>query len=382
MTPTELDAVFAFLVAAGVAMLLTPLTMRLARTVGAIDQPRDRGLSNRETPRLGGLAIFVAAATAGSIWLPHTGPWGGILAAAALITLVGALDDRFDFHPAIKLIGQVAAAVVAVAVGGVDVPYVTLPFFGHLTFPQAGPTITAIGLVGMMNVVNFSDGVDGLAAGVCAIIAVAFAVIAFTLTGKQHAGGVLAAVTAGAALGFLVHNFPPASSFMGDAGSNLLGLLMGCVAVEGDLKTSAVVTLGLPLILLAVPFLDTTFVVLKRLKYRRPVYRADQEHLHHRMARIGFSVRRTVLFFYGWTLMLAGYAVALRFIHYSDQHGHLRAGGTILVVALGLIVALASLYLIYVLEILRGVTLSRLPKPRPGARAAEAQATEDGADAE
>ena len=98
---------------------------------------------------------------------------------------------------------------------------------------------------------------------------------------------------------------------------------MGCIAVEGDLKTSAVVTLALPLILLAVPFLDTTFVVLKRLKYRRPVYAADQEHFHHRMARIGFSVRRTVLFFYGWTLMLAGYAVALRFIHYSDHHGHL-----------------------------------------------------------
>ena len=84
-------------------------------------------------------------------------------------------------------------------------------------------------------------------------------------------------------------------------------------------------TLALPLILLAVPFLDTTFVVLKRLKYRRPVYEADQEHFHHRMARIGFSVRRTVLFFYGWTLMLAGYAVALRFIHYSDGHGHLHA---------------------------------------------------------
>jgi len=137
------------------------------------------------------------------------------------------------------------------------------------------------------------------------------------------------------------------------------------------------VTLALPLILLAVPFLDTTFVVLKRLKYGRPVYRADQEHLHHRMARIGFSVRRTVLFFYGWTLMLAGYAVALRFIHYSDQHGHLRAGGTVLVVALGLIVALASLYLIYVLEIVRGVTLNRLPKPRPRAKAAERPASED-----
>jgi UDP-GlcNAc:undecaprenyl-phosphate GlcNAc-1-phosphate transferase len=367
MNPSELDALYAFLVAAGVAAVLTPLTMRLARRVGAVDQPRERGLSDRETPLLGGLAVFVAVAIAGAIWLPHTRPYPGILAAAALITLVGALDDRLDFHPAVKLVGQIAAAVVAVR-GGVNVPHVTLPFFGLLTFPHIGPTLTAIGLVGMMNVVNFSDGVDGLAAGVCAIIGVAFAVIAFTLAAPQHPGGVLAALTAGAALGFLFHNFPPASSFMGDAGSNLLGLLMGTIAVQGDLKTSAVVTLALPLILLAVPFLDTTFVVLKRLKYRRPVYEADQEHFHHRMARIGYSARRTVLFFYGWTVMLAGYAVALRFIHYSDHHGHLRVGGTILVVALGLLVAAASVYLIYVLEILRLVSLRRLPKPRPDVR--------------
>jgi UDP-GlcNAc:undecaprenyl-phosphate GlcNAc-1-phosphate transferase len=370
MNPSELDALYAFLVATGVAALLTPLTIRLARRIGAVDQPRERGLSDRETPLLGGLAVFVAVAVAGEIWLrdarfgvltrlhgqlvplPHasTHHWTGILAAAALITLVGALDDRFDFHPAVKLLGQIAAAIVAVR-GGVDVAGITLPFFGHLAFPQAGPTLTAIGLVGMMNVVNFSDGVDGLAAGVCAIVAAAFAFIAFNL--QQNPGGVLAAITAGAALGFLFHNFPPASSFMGDAGSNLLGLLMGCVAVEGELKTSAVVALALPLILLAVPFLDTTFVVLKRLKYRRPVYEADQEHLHHRMARIGYSVRRTVLFFYGWTLMLAGLALALRFIPYSDGHGHLRLGWTILVVALGLLVAAASIYLIYVLEILK-----------------------------
>jgi UDP-GlcNAc:undecaprenyl-phosphate/decaprenyl-phosphate GlcNAc-1-phosphate transferase len=361
-TPSELDAVYACLVAAGVAAALTPLTMRFARRVGAIDQPRERGLSDRETPRLGGIAIFAAAAVAGTIWLhdiPHRlgtqtlWNWGGLLAAMALITVVGALDDRFDFPPWLKLIGQVGAAVVAVAVGGIDVREITLPVFGVLHFPNAGPTLTVIGLVGMMNVVNFSDGVDGLAAGVCAIVAVAFAVIAFRLAVPQHYGGVLAAVTAGAALGFLVHNFPPASSFMGDAGSNLLGLLMGAVAVEGDLKTSAVVTLALPLILLAVPFLDTTFVVLKRLKYRRPVYEADSEHFHHRMARIGFSVRRTVLFFYGWTLMLAGYAVALRFIHYSNGRGHLYAGGTILVVVLGLVVLAASVYLVYVLEILK-----------------------------
>jgi UDP-GlcNAc:undecaprenyl-phosphate/decaprenyl-phosphate GlcNAc-1-phosphate transferase len=296
MTPTELDALYAFLVAAAVAALLTPLTIRLARRVGAIDQPRERGLSDRETPRLGGLAIFVAAAVAGVIWLPHSGPWAGILLAATLITLVGALDDRFDFHPLVKLIGQIAAAVVAVAVGGVHIQSITLPFFGALNFPNAGPALAAVGLVGMMNVVNFSDGVDGLAAGVCAIVGIAFAVIAFSLNEHAHAGGVLAAITAGAAIGFLFHNFPPASSFMGDSGSNLLGLLMGCIAVEGDLKTSAVVTLALPLILLAVPFLDTTFVVLKRLKYRRPVYAADQEHLHHRLAdRLQRSPHRPLL---------------------------------------------------------------------------------------
>jgi len=361
MNPSELDALYAFLAAAAIAALLTPLTMRLARRVGAVDQPRERGLSDRETPLLGGLAVFAAVAIAGEIWLRHArflhaahSPWAGILAAAAVITLVGALDDRFDFHPAVKLAGQILAAVVAVR-GGVNVPYITLPFFGHLAFPQAGPTLTAIGLVAMMNVVNFSDGADGLAAGVCAIVAVAFAVIAFNL--QQNAGGVLAAITAGAAIGFLFHNFPPASSFMGDAGSNLLGLLMGCVAVEGELKTSAVVAFALPMILLAVPFLDTTFVVLKRLKYRRPVYAADQEHLHHRMARIGYGVRSTLVFFYGWTLMLAGLAVALRFIPYTYDdaagHGHLRLGWSILVVAIGLIVLVASVYLIYVLEILK-----------------------------
>jgi len=390
MNPSELDALYAFLAAVAIAALLTPLTMLLARRVGAVDQPRQRGLSNRETPLLGGLAVFAAVAVAGEIWLrrarlprepaairhllghhaaPTHFPWTGILAACALITLVGALDDRFDFHPAVKLAGQIVAAIVAVR-GGVNVPYVTLPFFGHLAFPQAGPTLTVIGLVAMMNVVNFSDGADGLAAGVCAIVASAFAVIAFNL--HQNAGGVLAAITAGAALGFLFHNFPPASSFMGDAGSNLLGLLMGCVAVESELKTSAVVALALPLILLAVPFLDTTFVVLKRLKYRRPFYEADQEHLHHRMARIGFSVRRTLLFFYGWTLMLAGLALALRFIPYSYDdaagHGHLRLGWAILVVVLGLIVAAASVYLIYVLEILKfnrgGGPSAESPTPR------------------
>jgi UDP-GlcNAc:undecaprenyl-phosphate GlcNAc-1-phosphate transferase len=223
----------------------------------------------------------------------------------------------------------------------------------------------------MMNVVNFSDGVDGLAAGVCVIIAATMAVIAFDLGRAEP--GVLAALTAGAALGFLIYNLPPAKSFMGDAGANLLGLLMGVITVEAAVKTAAVVSFVLPLILLAVPFLDTTFVVLKRLKYRQPIYRSDTEHFHHRMARIGFSRRRTIAYLYAWTLMLAGLALALRFIPYSDHKGHFNTMWTLVVIGLGLIVAAASLYLVYVLEILKFRRLDsvRLRRLLPHASPAE-----------
>jgi UDP-GlcNAc:undecaprenyl-phosphate GlcNAc-1-phosphate transferase len=378
--PNEFDALYAFLAAAALTALLTPLTMRFARAVGAIDEPRERGLSARPTPLLGGLAICAGALVAALIWLPagYKGDhqlWHGVLLGAAVITLVGALDDRFELPPAVKLAGQVLAAVIVVHFG-VAVKSITLPFVGLLHLPNAGvtnagPLLTVLGLVVMMNVVNFSDGVDGLAAGVCAIIAATMAVIAFDL-GRPDPG-VLAGLTAGAALGFLIFNFPPASSFMGDCGANLLGLLMGVIAVEAAVKTPVVVSFVLPLILLAVPFLDTTFVVLKRLKYKQPIYRPDSEHFHHRMARIGFSNRRTIAYLYAWTLLLAGLALALRFIPYSDHKGHLYLGWTLVLASLGLIVAAASVYLVYVLEILKFSRLDavRLRRLRPEASPAE-----------
>jgi UDP-GlcNAc:undecaprenyl-phosphate GlcNAc-1-phosphate transferase len=377
----ELDALYAFLVAAAVTALLTPLTMLIARMVGAIDEPRERGLSERPTPLLGGLAILAGVAAACLIWLPagygKSGPqlWHGVLLGCAVITLVGALDDRFELHPVLKLAGQILAAVIVVHFG-VAVKQITLPFVGRLSFPHAGatnagPVLTVVGLVAMMNLVNFSDGVDGLAAGVCAIMALALAVIAFDL--DRQPPGVLAALTAGAALGFLLFNFPPASSFMGDCGSNLLGLLMGVITVEAAVKTTAVLSFVLPLILLAVPVLDTTFVVLKRLKYKQAIYRPDSEHFHHRMARIGFSSRRTIAYLYGWTLMLAALALALRFVPYSDHKGHLRLGWALVMLSIGLAVLAASVYLVYVLEILkfRRLDVVRLRRLRPDASPAE-----------
>jgi UDP-GlcNAc:undecaprenyl-phosphate GlcNAc-1-phosphate transferase len=357
------DAVLSFVVATAVAAALTPLAARLARRLGAVDQPKERGLSQRETPLLGGLAILAAVLVAGWIWLPpkiflpHVlhgppGPGGevhiwAVIAGACLITLIGAIDDIRDLPPAVKLVGQIAAALFAVE-GGAVVTSVTLPVVHQLTFPNAGGVLTVIWLVGLMNVVNFSDGVDGLAAGLCTIDGVAFAIIAFDL----HVNGapILAAITAGAALGFLFHNFHPASVFMGDAGANLLGYLLGVTAVVGSLKTNALLALIVPLVILVIPFLDTGFVIAKRLKYRRKPWSADDNHFHHRMARIGFSQRKTVIYLYAWSFLMAGLAVMLRIV---SHHHHNQAGWIAALVVLAVVCAAASVYLIYVLEIFK-----------------------------
>jgi UDP-GlcNAc:undecaprenyl-phosphate/decaprenyl-phosphate GlcNAc-1-phosphate transferase len=345
------DAVYAFFTAAVVSFALTPLTGRLARMIGAVDEPRERGLSDAPTPRLGGVAILAGTLVAAALWLPTSDEVRGIFGGAALVTLVGAIDDVVDLPPFVKLAGQFAAALVPV-LSGVFVSNITVPFIGAIEFSDtAGEIVTLIGLVVVMNVVNLSDGVDGLAAGVCTIAALTFAIIAYDL-GREGAS-VLAALTAGASLGFLFHNFHPASVFMGDSGSNLLGLLLGCTIVQGSLKTNAVIALVAPLIILAVPFLDTGFVVAKRVKYRRPIYRGDSEHFHHRLDRIGFSQRRTVLYLYAWTLIMGGLALALRFVPYSDDAGHFNLGWVLVMVALGLIALAASVYLVYVLEILK-----------------------------
>jgi UDP-GlcNAc:undecaprenyl-phosphate GlcNAc-1-phosphate transferase len=348
----ELDALWAFLVAAVVAFAATPPTARLACRLGVLHYPRERDLHDRPVPGLGGLAILAAAVVAALLFLPAGMETRGIVGGAIAIALIGAVDDARPggLHPLVKLVGQFAAAAIPVW-SEVRVENVTLPFIEPLDLGAWGYPLTLIGIVAVMNVVNFTDGADGLAAGVCTIAAGTFAIIALSL--DRDDAGVLAALTAGAAVGFLWHNFHPASIFMGDAGSNLLGLLLACVAIQGVLKTAAVVALFFPLLILAVPALDATFVVAKRIKYRRPVYSADRWHFHHRFANIGFSQRRTVLYLYGWTLSLAALALAMRFVPYSDDDGNLNAGWASVIGAFALVALAASVYLVIVLEILK-----------------------------
>jgi len=343
-------ALGAFALALVVAWIATPVAARVAWRVGAIDTPRERGLHAFPTPRLGGIAILAAVAASGLIFLDPSDETRGILGGALVIAVVGAADDLLDLSPDVKLLGQILAAVVPVA-SGVRVEDFTFPFIGRVELGDLAYPATVAGIVVVMNVVNFIDGVDGLAAGICTIAAITFGVIAISL--DRNAAGVLAAITAGAALGYLRHGFHPATIFLGDSGSNLLGYLLAAIAVQGALKTNAVVALIFPLIVLAVPILDSGFVVAKRIKYRKPVYEADRSHFHHRFANIGFSQRRTVAYLYLWSSALAALALALRFVPYSDDHGHFDTLWTVVLLAFAGMAVGASVYLVYVLEILK-----------------------------
>jgi UDP-GlcNAc:undecaprenyl-phosphate/decaprenyl-phosphate GlcNAc-1-phosphate transferase len=348
----NLDAAFgAFALALATVWVATPIAGRIAWRIGAIDRPRERGLHMLPTPRLGGLALLVGIVASGLVFLEPGKETYAILGGAVVIALVGAADDVLELGADVKLAGQCLAALVPV-MSGVRVETLTLPFLGHIELGTFLPyVVTVLGIAAVMNMVNFIDGVDGLAAGVCTIAALALGVIALSL--DRTDAGLLAVITAGGALGYLRHGFHPATIFLGDSGSNLLGYLLATIAVGGALKTNAVVALVFPLVILALPILDSGFVIAKRVKYRKPVYRADSEHFHHRFARIGFSQRRTVLYLYAWALSLAALALALRFVPYSQDDGTLNPEWAAVIGVFFLAAFAASIYLVLVLEILK-----------------------------
>ncbi len=225
-----------------------------------------------------------------------------------------------------------------------------------------GASVTVIGIVAVMNMVNFLDGLDGLAAGVCAISGLTFAVIELSL--GRIGAAVLAAIVCGACLGFLRHNFYPARIFMGDSGAMLLGFTLATIAVQGLLKTAALATLVLPLLVLAVPVLDTSFVVAKRLRSGQPIYVADARHLHHRFMRLGYTQRRAVFYLWTWCAMLALAALATRFAP-PHHHGRWKAANVAIDTTAGLAVLAFSFYVVYLLEIVK--LANRRPRRRDAA---------------
>jgi UDP-GlcNAc:undecaprenyl-phosphate GlcNAc-1-phosphate transferase len=360
----HLEVVYGAAVAFGIVVLLTPAVGGMARLLGVVDRPGARRLNRRAVPRLGGLALFFGIFVPALAFLPLTRETKGLLLGMAVATVVGAVDDFRGLAWWEKLLGQIAAAAIPTGFG-IWVHRFTFPILGVHVLPSwLGRPLTVIAIVAVMNMVNFLDGLDGLAAGVCAISAGTFALIELDLGRANPA--ILAAIVLGAAVGFLRHNFYPARIFMGDSGALLLGFTLAAISVQGLLKTASLVSLLLPLAVLTVPILDTSFVVAKRIKHGLPVYEADRFHLHHRFLNIGYTQTRAVLTIYGWCATLAAAALATRFIR-PHPHGDWRPWALAVDAAIGLLAFGASVYIVYLLEIVK------LANPRIRRREQEAR---------
>jgi UDP-GlcNAc:undecaprenyl-phosphate GlcNAc-1-phosphate transferase len=343
------DAVWAFLAALAIVLGLTPLAARLAPRTEERDRDRPR-VHSGFIPRTGGVAIVAAILVPAALFLDLEGPYLGILLGTLAVAALGLLDDVRGIRPSTKLVGVALIALIPVVGYDVTFGHLTLPLIGDHDIGAAGYVLTIAWVVLLANLVNLIDGMDALAAGIVAIAAASFALLAASF-GRTDAA-VLAAIICGSTLGFLRYNYHPAKVFMGDSGALALGFLLALVAVEGLLKTAATITLVAPMLVIAVPILDTSFVVLKRLKYRRPPWGADHNHFYHRFLRIGYSQRRTAAYLHLWAAGLSAYAILLRFVP-PRPGGDWDLGNALIGAAAGLVVLAGSVWMVYALEILK-----------------------------
>ncbi|MCW2924439.1 MAG: hypothetical protein JWM98_1843 [Thermoleophilia bacterium] len=401
--PAYRDGWWAFFTAALVAFALVPFVRRLALRRRVVSAPgEERRIHTEETPLLGGVAMLVGILVAVGWFAPweHLGGIALLNQRQVVITLlcafatcaIGAIDDILELSWRPKLFGQVLVAIAVVVAptrllpAGVDarraplvVERIDLPFLPAVDVPMVlGVALVVLWIVAVMNMLNFIDGVDGLAAGQAAIISATFAIIAASY--GRYGVAVLAAATSGAALGFLPHNWRRGGAriFMGDSGSMLLGFLLAVISVQGVLKTTAAISLVIPLALLAVPILDTSFVVLKRLKHGVSVASPDRWHLHHRLLNVGLSPRRVAATLWAWTAAMSSVALALRFVDYGNSRDWNLSGLLVLAFVAGGAGAL-SLFLAVRLEIIKS---RRVRERNRRTAAATASAARGGADRE
>jgi UDP-GlcNAc:undecaprenyl-phosphate GlcNAc-1-phosphate transferase len=304
------------LAAAVVALGCTPLARALAVRLGAMDIPDARRIHTEPTPRFGGLAI--AAGVLGVAWLSRAlpGPAAqldprpllGLTCASVPILALGMADDRWSVSPWTKLVVQ-ACAAMALVVFGYGIPLLTNPFGPPVILGPLNAPLTVLWVIVVTNAINLIDGLDGLASGVVAI-----ACAALWLVARMHADFYVmffASLLIGACAGFLRWNFPPAKVFMGDTGSQFLGLTLAALSLLENRKGTAAVTLLLPLVALALPLADSAGAFLRRLAHHQHVFRGDTQHLHHQLLEIGLSRRAALFAMWGLSATFALVAVLI-----------------------------------------------------------------------
>ena len=308
------------------AVILTPLAIVAANRFGVIDKPVGMKLHKLPTPLLGGVAVYMAFLITSVIFLPIQGPVRGILAGGAVAIVVGVLDDRFKLPPLVHLAGQIVAAIIAIVTGLGYVNNISDPFAtAHLQHlgrgswtlvPILGVAFTLFWIVGMMNTVNFLDGLDGLSSGVGIIAALVLGIWALNKNNDFHGGflhqlnhapAVLAFILAGALLGFLLFNWNPARIFIGDSGAMFVGFALGVLSVFGIAK------IGTALIIVSIPILDVAWAIARRTLHGKSFLAGDKQHVYHRMIELGMSPKSVVLSLYAICIALA--AIDLNIAH-------------------------------------------------------------------
>ncbi len=345
-----------FLASAGTVVVVTPMVRLLAQRFGAIDRPSDRKVHPKPTPTAGGVGILIGVLAGFGVasLMPafrhlykESTELQGTLWAALAITGLGLIDDVRSISAPAKAAGQILAAGLLI-LNGVELLLFWFPFGQGIVSlgPDLAVPLTILWVLLMVNAVNLIDGLDGLAAGIVVIAAVAFFIWVYAkppafFTSATPAA-LLCAIAAGAALGFLPYNFYPARIFMGDSGAMLLGLMLSAATVAGvgrtvqpsggDLAAFAIPVV-IPVIVLAVPLADVALAILRRMRRGQPVFAPDKEHLHHQLLEIGHTHRWAVLIMYLWSILLAGCALAVSFINGRALVGGIVAGALVIILA-------------------------------------------------
>ncbi|MBN8235115.1 undecaprenyl/decaprenyl-phosphate alpha-N-acetylglucosaminyl 1-phosphate transferase [Halobacillus kuroshimensis] len=296
------EIIVALLLSMAVSYALVFPVMKLAVKWKMMDYPELRKIHKEITPRMGGLAIFGGAA-AGMLFIRPDMPYiGPIIIGAFIIVLTGLLDDRYQIRPIFKLGGQVAAAAVLIF-SGLKVDVLSIPFIGMVSLSDPISIIfTFLWIIGITNAINLIDGLDGLAAGVSTISLISIAVMALAIE-PQISIVYLCIVLIGSNIGFLFHNFNPASIYMGDTGSLFLGYSMAVISMVGLFKNVTLFSFVIPIIVLAVPVFDTLFSILRRMINKQKIMMPDNKHIHYQILAAGFSHRATVLIIYAFSAL-------------------------------------------------------------------------------
>lgn len=300
-----------FLISFIVSILTAPFAKKIAIKFNAIDIPRDRGLNQIPKPRMGGISIicgFFSALIFAFFFEPalHSTQVVGFIVGAIFIIILGMLDDINPIRAKIKFLVQIISALIVVLSGTV-ISFHSIPFLDHIPFFNY--VVTIVWIVGITNAVNLIDGIDGLAAGVSSIVS--FSLFILCMLSGSALAVIFTAALAGSSLGFLPRNFNPSEVIMGDTGSTFLGYVLSVSSIIGVFKGYAFISVIVGILIFALPILDTSFAMLRRLYQGRPIMSPDRGHFHHRLVDYGFSHKMTVLILYAVTLLSCTIAISI-----------------------------------------------------------------------